>query len=311
MRGAVRLLRSRNFILTLALITGFAVGEGAGRAEGLLVPALALVMTLATTTITTRDLIGLRDRPGTILSSLLLSYLVMGGSILLLGWWLVEDSDLWAGLVVLAAVPPAVAVVPFSYLLGADTRFSLAGLIATYLLALAIMPGLLVLFLDVDFLDPVRLLVILGQLVVLPLVLSRVLLVSGLGRRMERWRGPVINWCFFLVVFTIIGINREVLLTNPEASVRIAIIAVATNFALGYGIEYAARLLGMDRRTGISWLLFGTKKNYGLASVIALTLLGKTAAIPGAVFVVFATLHFVWLGFHLRKPAEVAGQAAG
>ena len=67
----------------------------------------------------------------TALNSLLLNYVILGGIILLMGRWLINDSEFWAGLVILAAVPLAVAVVPFSYILGANTVFSLTGFITT------------------------------------------------------------------------------------------------------------------------------------------------------------------------------------
>ena len=46
---------------------------------------------------------------GRILISLLLNYLVLGGIILLMARWLIDDSELWAGFAIIAAVPPAVA----------------------------------------------------------------------------------------------------------------------------------------------------------------------------------------------------------
>ena len=57
----IKLLRNRNFVFLLAIAVGFAVGEEvAGHMQPLMLPALALVMTLSTATITTRDLASLR-----------------------------------------------------------------------------------------------------------------------------------------------------------------------------------------------------------------------------------------------------------
>ena len=152
MKTIVTLLRNRNFVFLLAIAVGFVVGEGvAGRMQPVMLPALALVMTLSTATITTRDLSSMRTMTRPILNSLLLNYVVMGGITILLAMLLINDDELRAGFVLVAAVPPAVAVVPFSYMLGGNTVFALTGLIATYLAALLVTPAIMILFLDVGF----------------------------------------------------------------------------------------------------------------------------------------------------------------
>jgi len=304
MRIISNLLRNRNFIFLLAIAVGFAVGERVATwTQPVVMPALALVMTLSTATITSRDLASLKTMPRMIFNSLLLNYVVMGGITILLATWLIDDSALWAGLVIVAAVPPAVAVVPFSYMLGGNTVFSLTGLIATYLAALVLTPAIMVLFLDVGFFNPIKLLSILGQLIVIPLVVSRILLFTGLTRNINKWRGTVVNWSFFVVVFTIIGLNRQVFFGNLDVLLKVSIIAILISFILGFAIELIAKVLHIDKATNVSLILMGTKKNYGLASVIALTLLSERAAIPGTICLIFAILHTVWLSFHFKKPA--------
>ncbi len=295
------LFRDRNFILILAIVLGLIVGQVADFTQVLVLPALAMVMTLSTSSLTSQDFARLKSMPGPIIISIILSYLVLGGVILLLGWWLIKDPDLWAGFVILAAVPPAVAVVPYSYMLFGNTYFSLIGMIGAYMVALVLTPVMMMLFLGVDFINPMRLVNILVQLIVIPLILSRVLLFTGLSRRIEKWRGTMVNWGFFLVIFTIIGLNREVFFGQFEVLLKIAVIGFAITFVLGHIIEFAARALKVDRETTISLVLMGTMKNFGLASAIALALFSERASIPGAIFIIFAVLYVVWLGFYLKK----------
>ena len=82
---------------------------------------------------------------------------------------------------------------------------------------------------------------------------------------------------------------------------RHSTLCAAAIFILGYVIEVSAKVLHISQATGISLILLSTRKNYGLAGVIALTLLSEKAAVPGAVCTVFAILHTVWLGFHYKK----------
>jgi BASS family bile acid:Na+ symporter len=225
----------------------------------------------------------------------------MGGTTLLLAWWLISDKDLWAGFVVLATVPPAVAVLPFSHMLGGNTLFSLIGLTGAYLAALIIMPAVMALFLGTGFFDPVKLLTILGELILIPIVFSRVLLFTGLMKRIAPWRGTIVNWSFFVTLFTIVGLNRQAFFGEFDTLIRIIIIAVAVSFVLGYIITLVTRALNVNREMSISLVLMGSLKNYGLASGILLTLFGERAAIPASVCTVFGILHLVWLGFRFRK----------
>jgi BASS family bile acid:Na+ symporter len=269
--------------------------------QPLVLPALALVMTLSATNITSRDFTTIRAMPGTILISLLLNYVVMGGVTLLMAWWLVDDPEIWAGFVIIAAAPPAVAVVPFSYILGGNTLFSLVGMTGAYLAALGIMPLAAVLFLDVKFFNPIDLLLILGQLVILPIFISRLLLFTGWAGRIKRWRGSITNWSFFVVLFTIVGLNRQAFFGEFNTLLKITIIAIVISFILGEVIELVARAWRLNRETSISLILMGSMKNYGLASGIMLALFSERAAIPASICAVFGILRFIWLGFHFKK----------
>jgi len=112
----------------------------------------------------------------------------------------------------------------------------------------------------------------------------------------------VVNWSFFLVLFTIIGLNRQAFFGQFDVLIKIIIIAITISFILGYAIGFVAKMLHASRATSISSILLGTTKNYSLSGVIALTILSERAAIPEAVCVVFGVLHLLWLGFRFKKP---------
>ena len=298
------MLRNRYCILLLAILLGLSVDKPlAIWTAPLVLPFLAMVMTLSAIDVTSRELTTLKNIPYSAGLSLLLNYVVLGGITLLLAWWLIEDSDLWIGFVVLATMPPAVGVVPFSYILGGNTLFSLIGMTAAYLAALFIIPGIMALFLGTGYFDPLRLIIMLGELVLLPIVLSRILLVLDMAERIKPWRGTIINWSFFIVLFTIVGLNREAFFIESNTLIRIIVIAVITSFILGFILDLCTRALRVSRETRISMILMGTFKNYGLASGILLTLFGERAALPASVSVVFVFLHLLWLGFRFRKKA--------
>jgi BASS family bile acid:Na+ symporter len=258
-------------------------------------------MSLSTTSVTSREFARIKEMPSRVAAAVLLNYLAMGGLILLLGWWLIDDAELWAGLVVIAAVPPAIAAVPWSYILDADIFLSLIGVSVSYLLALVITPLVMLLFLGADTFNPVDLIVLLGELVVIPLVVSRLLLFTRLNRYTDRHRGTVVNWSLFVVLFTIVGLNRQAFFTEAETLLTLSLIAVVTSFGLSYAIEYAAKALNATRSTTISLILVGAMKNFGLASGILLTLFSERAAVPASIMIVFFVFRTLWLSVHFRK----------
>jgi len=269
-----------------------------------LMPVMAVNMTLSTISITNRDLASIKSNPRPLLISLLLSYAILGGIMLLMARWLINDSELWAGFVTLAAIPPAISATVISYILGGDTVFPLIGTTGAYLVALGLTPAIMILLLGSSYLNPARLLLILAQLIVIPLIISRVFLSTGLAENIAKWRDTALNWVFAIAIYIIIGVNRQVFFQQLDILLIVAIIAATTTFGLGYAIEFITRRLHLDQPTRISWITMGTKKNTGLASAIALAFLSPRAAFPAAIVTVFDILTIVWWGFYFKKQAK-------
>ena len=109
---------------------------------------------------------------------------------------------------------------------------------------------------------------------------------------------------FFITIYIIIGLNRQVFFEQPDILLKVVIISFVVTFAVGHAIEFITRKLDIDRASSISRMVMGTKKNTGLASVIALTFLGERAAFPAAILAVFGVLTIVWWGFYFKKQAK-------
>jgi len=289
----------------LSIVLGLAIGQGAVWTKPLLLPVLAVAMTLSTISITNRDLASIKSTPRLIPISLLLNYVVLGGIILLMARGLIDDSDIWLGLLVITAMPPAISVVPFSYMLGGNMAFALIGTTGLYLAALGLTPAIMMLLLGADFLNPVELMLILVQLIVIPLVISRILLSKGLAQSIDRWRDTAVNWCIFIVNFTIIGLNRQILFGQPDVLLKVVIIAAAVTFGIGHATNYIAGKLHIDWPTRISWMVMSTRKNSGLASIIAIAFLSERATFPAAIFAIFEILSIMWWGFYLKRRGQV------
>jgi len=300
MSKLIGLLRDRNFILFLALALGFLLGQGAHWTEKLVLPALAFVMMLSTTSVTGSLFRSPRKLLAPLLAGVTMNYAVLGGLILLLSGLLDLEGPLRTGYVVLAAVPPAVGVIPFTGFLDGDVEFTLIGCLACYLGAFIATPLILFAFLGLSAGFQAKLFTTLIELIIIPLVLSRILVHTGVASRIAPVKGTLLNWSFFLVVYTVVGLNREVFLSQPSSLIPGAAITVTTTFLLGYLIERSGRLLRVDPKKVISMVLLGTSKNAGFAAGLALTLFGRQTAVPSTIQTISMLSYVIFLDLKAR-----------
>ena len=133
--------------------------------------------------------------------------------------------------------------------------------------------------------------------IVLPLIISRFLLLPQSIVIINKIRGKVVDWGFALLIFIAIGLNRQVFFSEPGILFRIAVILTITHFVLGMVYEKLARLFYKNQIKIISQNLLLTIKSSGFAVVTALTLFGQKAAIPTAGLAVFVLLYLLFLSF--------------
>ena len=297
----IRLFQNMGFILALAFIIGLAIPQGAAQTISTVTPLLAMIMTLSIVSASPRITLNLKKVWKPVLISLLSNYIVLTFTIIGLSYLLLQDQELITGFVILAAVPPAVAVIPFAARLDGDLDFSLIGTIALYLFALLLVPIITIFFLGINVIDPETLLITLAQLIAVPFGIAVILRRTKISAKIEKYRGTIINWGFFVVVYTIIGANQAAFLTEPFLLPRIIIISFISTFVLGTLINNAAKALHIEKTRRISLILLGTRKNYGMAAAIALALFSSKAAIPAAITTALAIVHFVWLNFWVKR----------
>ena len=307
--GIKGLLTNRNFIFFLSIVAGLLFSEAAEWMKPLILPVIALIMTLSTVGVSNDIFRAPRSLLLPALTGTAMSYLVLGGAILALSKAIIEDEALRTGFVLIAAVPPAIAVIPFSHFLKGDMPYSLIGTVGGYLSALPLMPLMALGLLESMPVGAWQLVEIMLYLIVLPLAASRVILWRGWQRRIEPVRGVIVDWSFFLVLYAITGLNRDILISRPLFLAPVVFIAFASTFLLGWLIEKSACLLGIRADRITSLVLLGTLKNSGLSGGLALTLFSREASIPSAVCSIFLILYFLWLDFRKRrKGGEIRGE---
>lgn len=296
-----RLLRNSNLMFLAAFLLGIFLGDYAFTLKAAILPALVFVMTLSTTQITLSELIHFKNYYRDILFVFAINYIFLSGLILLANWLLVRDDDLYVGFVVMAAIPPAVAVLPFTYLLRGEMMVSLIGAASLYLLALVVAPFISLQFLDVGKIDLMKLFSILIQLILIPFFASRLLLKWKFFHQVKENLNIFMNLGFFIVIYIVIGINRSAFLSHLEILVLVSSIAFLRTFVSGHLVDLFSRMVGVDRQRRMSYVLFGSFKNLGVAASIAIILFNERAAIPSAVTIPFELIFFVWFNYFQKR----------
>ena len=126
------------------LVVGFATGGFPAYSKEVSQVALVLGMTFSLTEISIAG-ISPRTELRRFLIAFAMSYLVLSGLILAFAI-LSPDPQIRNGWVLMAAVPPAIAVVPITSILKGDTRRSLVSLALLYVLGLALVPAITLVF---------------------------------------------------------------------------------------------------------------------------------------------------------------------
>ncbi len=294
------ILRNRNVIFLLALAAGLLFPHVVPVTRHLVLPALALAMSLSTMEIESAHFRRPRSLIFPALLGVIMSYIILGNIIIGMAALMIRDEMIWIGFVLLAAVPPAVAVIPFSGFLRGNSPLSLFGTVGAYLGALAIMPLIAFGLLRSIAFDPFKLLIIIFELIVLPLAVSRLLIRRALKERIEPYRGTITNWSFFVVLYTLVGLNRDIILGQTLTLLPVASIAIASMFILGFLIDWVLSLFHIPKETRTSLVLLGTLKNQGMAGGFALMLFSQEAALPAAVSTMVMIGYIIWLDFKKR-----------
>ncbi len=284
------LLKNSSFILVLSILFGLLLPEAARWSEVLITPVLMVMMTFSLTDVNLSDAAAAKGSLQNSILGLALNYGLLSGLILLLSYNM-QDQALRQGFIVMAAVPPAIAVLPMTRILHGNIRLSLLSQALSYLASLVLMPAIIYVFTRQTGVSLVYLVQMSLLLILLPALASRVV------RRIPLDPVLPINMGFFWVTYTLIGLNQAALWGDIGS---VSWIALARTLGIGLAIYAAARVAGSDRQHAISYTLLGSYKNLGLAAVISLALFGPEAGIPAAISVLAETGFFILLA--IAKP---------
>lgn len=273
-------------MVSLGAILGAATGGVPAYAREVSTAALILAMTFSLTEVRLRG-VSPRAEAGAFGRAFLWNYVVLSGVILVLSS-LYAQPAIRHGWIVMAAGPSAIAVVPLTATLRGNTRTALVSTAFLYLAALGLYPVITLAFAG-QAVDVRELAVQMVLQIALPLAASRALVRS---EAMARHRTTVVNASFFVLVFALVGLNRNVFVQDPALIGALAAGGFLRTWVLGSAAVLVSRRWTADRSQRVADALFASLKNLALAALIALSLFGAVAALPAIVSLFF---EIAWL----------------
>lgn len=287
----LRFLGNSAVMMTLSLITALALGgfpsELVLTNSNIAMITLVIMMSLSLTNLQLRGL-KVKDHAVSIRRAFLLSMVLASGATVLISF--LFEGDLRAGWIIAAAVPSAISVVPFTYMMKGDLEPTLVSTAALYIIALAFTP-LLTLMLLGQAIDVGLLIFDVGLLILLPICVSRPL--RKMNIRQDH-KAAAINVTFFILIIAVAGPNRHIFFQDFALLAVLLAAAMLRIFGIGLLWNWYLKRKNTPRARRVPEVLFSSHKNTGMAATLAITLIGPAAAVPATIC---AVVDIAWLIF--------------
>ncbi len=299
LRKFLKFIFSRpNVIFLCALLAGFIIPQASAITIFLILPALIAIMTITLLKIPRGFFRRVRPLISPAIRGNIMNYILLGNVIIFMGvFFFIQEVTFWFGLVLVAAVPPAVGILALGKNLKADLTIVFVGFAGAHLGALLVIPLLGLSFLKYSELNYWLILVIVIALIVLPLVVSRVIVEKEWDKKIEARVGIIIDACFFIVFYTITAKVRPFVIDWTLDMTKIAVIAALSVFLIFFIFCRIARLTNATESKTNAWLLLATMKNCGLAGGLALLVFSPEAAFAALAFAVVNFIYTNWLNY--------------
>ncbi len=288
-----KIVTDRNMLLVIALVLGILVPNYALLLKPYITILLAIVMSLSLSGLALKMLTPIKYTLKPLVMGVFLNHILFGVFIFLGSLFFYHDKEIFYGMIVIAATPPGVAIIPFTVKLKGDILNSIIGTFGAFIASVILAPLILSFVGDTDI-SPISIIKLMGYLIVIPFIVSRLLRLRMVLPIVEKSRGAIIDVGFAFIIYVSVGINSHVfnsdilLLSKIAIALLFVMVIVASiySFIFNRKKEYPQRISQK--------LLFGIKSS-GFAVVTSLDLFGDRAAIPATVMSVLVLLYLLSL----------------
>lgn len=299
MKQILNFIQNRNVILISALILAFTFPKTAIYLKEYTVYILAIVMIFSTTGIKFKMLADIKSLLKVTLQSVLMNYIIHGGIILIIAYFLFDET-IFNGFVVIAATPPGVAIIPFTYTFKGDIDYSFKGILGTYIISIFFAPLIISVFSESVSLDPTIIILVILKIIVIPIVLSRLLLIKKVYPITEKIRGKVVDWGFALIIYTAVAINRDIIFGDWLIVLKTSAVLIVAIFISGVLYLFFTKKT-TNKELQVSKNLMLTIKSSGFAIAVTLILFEQKSAIPATVMSILVLLWLISLNIYYSQ----------
>lgn len=302
------LFTNRNFLFIVGIVLGFVLGDRTVILKDFTPYIIGFILAVSTSGFKFRSFIPIFRNIGPVVSCILLNYLIYGLLLLLLAYIFAPSQDIWIGYVVIAATPPAVAIIPFAANLNGDLRFAISGVFGGNLLGILITPIIFFIFVGDNVVSHLSLMDILLKMLIIPIFVSRLFRIRRIYPFFEKYRGIMVDYGFLVIAMTVIGLSRNLIFENPDLIRYPLMIFLFIMFFLGGLFKYILSRYYPDKEVIVTLSLMLTVKNAGFAAVVALSLFeNNLVAIPAAILSVLLPVFYMFestLGKYFLKKSN-------
>lgn len=291
------------FVFPLAVVFGFLFSGVAKEIDFILLPVLMAMMTLSIKDVALHH-IGRHDRKR-ILWLVLLNYVLLTGLTVFGAILLIDNPIYQKGYLVLAIMPPAVGILSLSYLLKGKMDLGFVAEFVSYGLSIVLVP-ILAFILFGDAVSPVNIIRTIIMIIVVPFLISRIIHYLELHFKPipKIINKSMINLFYSTSFFIIIGLNVDKIFSDYQMVMSVVLLSVVLKFVLSVLIYNFAR--GFERRSvDVLYVLFGTMKNGGAGTAIAIMLFGLESTVPLAVHAMFVPFFIIFLEYFIPHGESV------
>lgn len=293
----VSIIKNRNTLLIAAIVFALIGGDIAHSFKDYTFYILAIVLSFSTSGLNFSEMSSKKEIFSALSLGFVLNYLLFGIVLLTTAYFLAPSQEIFWGFVVIAATPPGVAIIPFSIMLGGNLQRSTLATLGGFLVSIILAPFIIKTFTGNDKLEILPLFISMIKIIIIPMLISRLLLLKPIEPFTIKHRGKIVNFGFSLIIFIAVGINRNVFLSNYELLLNISLIFFISIFVLGQLYDMLLTKLKVKADEKMSQNLVLVLKSSGFSVVTSMQLFNETVVIPSAVLSVFVLLYLLFLSF--------------
>ena len=280
-------LKRTQIVIFICLILGFLLPQWGVPLKPYIIWALLLMNTLA---LVKMDMPKFKGNVKNISKQLIIAFTLTPIILIILAQF-IQNPAYKGAFYIMAAMPPAVAILPLLYLLKGDLDTGMSVQFLSYLFTFIFTPAIIYIFLR-EVVSVYEIFKILFLLIIVPFILSRIIRRFNIKHDFKIEINLIIGYTFYVAV----AISQAEVISQWKSLIFLTFIVILYKFVPMFIAYFMFRKESLSKR--INYVIFSMQKNNGLALGFVILFLPPVAAIVMAVDAMIAAFR-TWVLFML------------